>query len=126
MKTIISIFVLLVAASLLFAAGDQEKKPATKLELKISGMTCADCAARVEKAIRQDKNVDDVKVDWKEGLAVVYFKEKIEGMICLPISSELKNAGYTLTEIKDENGVNWPVACIRFSVEGLPRRGKVL
>lgn len=109
MKTIISIIALLVAAVLLFAAGDKEKKAATKLELKIIGMTCAACAANVEKAIRNDKNVVDVQVDWKKGVALVGFKENIEGNACLPLLAELKKAGYTLEEIKDEAGVAWSV-----------------
>ena len=67
MKTIISIFVVLVAVGLLIAAGDKEKKPTTKLELKISGMTCAGCATPVEKAIRSDNNVADVQANWNGG-----------------------------------------------------------
>jgi len=109
MKIIISIFVLLIAASLLFAAGDKEKKSATKLELKISGMTCADCASHVEKAIRRDKNVAETQVNWKEGLAVVQFKEKVEANASLPLFAELKKAGYTLEEIKDESGARWSI-----------------
>jgi copper chaperone CopZ len=109
MKTILSIIVLLVAAVLLFAAGDKEKKAATKLELKISGMTCAGCAANVEKAVRNDKNVAGVQVDWKKGVALVGFKERIDGNACLPLFAELKKAGYTLEEIKDEAGAAWSV-----------------
>jgi copper chaperone CopZ len=109
MKTVFSLFVLLVAAVQLFAASDKEKKAATKFELKISGMTCADCAANVEKAIRNDKNVADVQVDWKKGVALVGFREKIEGNACLPLFAELKKAGYTLEEIKDEAGAAWSV-----------------
>jgi len=107
MKTIFSLSILLLSVSLLIAGGDKEKKSATKLELKISGMTCAGCAAHVDKTIRQDKGVADAQVDWKKGTAVVTFKEKIEGTACLPLFAELKKAGYTLEEIKDESGARW-------------------
>ena len=41
--------------------------------LRISGMRCAGCAARIEKALRDVRGVIDANVDLGSGLAIVRY-----------------------------------------------------
>jgi copper chaperone CopZ len=68
MRRFILIFLIaLLAAGLVNA---QATKPQT-VKLSIAGMTCQDCATKVDKALRGVKGVKDVKVDLEKKTAIV-------------------------------------------------------
>ncbi len=64
----------------------------TKAEIKISGMSCAHCVARVEKSLKNVEGVQDVKVDLKtEKATVKYNPKKVEPS---KLEEAVKEAGY--------------------------------
>ncbi len=99
--------VLLIAS--LAVAGQKGKagKLSENVELKISGMTCSGCSAKVEKILSQEKKVSAVNVDWKKGIAKVTFKKKSGQDEIKKMSSRLAKAGFRLTEFKDQQGESW-------------------
>ena len=63
-----------------------------KTEIKISGMSCGHCVARVEKSLKDVDGVKDVKVDLKTGKASVkYDPKKVEPS---KLEDAVKEAGY--------------------------------
>ena len=64
----------------------------TKTEIKISGMSCAHCVARVEKSLKDLDGVKEVKVDLETGKATVkYNPKKVEPS---KLEDAVKEAGY--------------------------------
>lgn len=64
----------------------------TKTEIKISGMSCAHCVARVEKSLKDVDGVKEVKVDLETGKATVkYDPKKVEPS---KLEDAVKEAGY--------------------------------
>ena len=64
----------------------------TKTEIKISGMMCAHCVARVEKSLKDLDGVKEVKVDLKtEKATVKYDPKKLEPS---KLEDAVKEAGY--------------------------------
>ena len=64
----------------------------TKSEIKISGMSCAHCIARVEKSLKDVDGVKEVKVDLESGKATVkYNPKKVEPS---KLEEAVKEAGY--------------------------------
>ena len=64
----------------------------TKAEIKISGMSCAHCVARVEKSLKNVDGVKEVKVDLETGKASVkYNPKKVEPS---KLEDAVKEAGY--------------------------------
>ena len=107
MKTVTTLIVLLIVTSLTFALDNKNRITDNQAEFRISGMTCAGCAAKVEKAIRRDEIVSDVQVDWENGLAVVNFMEEMNPDEYNKFFSRIKVAGFTLEHITDSNGETW-------------------
>lgn len=67
-----------------------------KTELKITGMTCASCVARVEKAIREEKGVSEASVNLAtEKATFVYDPARIS---LDSIVESIKDAGYGVEE----------------------------
>ena len=67
----------------------------TKTEIKVSGMSCAHCVARVEKALKDVDGVKEVKVDLETGTATVkYNSKKVEPS---KLEEAIKEAGYDVT-----------------------------
>ncbi len=65
---------------------------AAKAEIKISGMMCAHCVARVEKSLKDLDGVKEVKVDLETGKASVkYDPKKLEPS---KLEDAVKEAGY--------------------------------
>ena len=66
----------------------------TKAEIKISGMSCAHCVARVEKSLKNVDGVKEVKVDLESGKATVkYNPKKVEPS---KLEEAVKEAGYNV------------------------------
>lgn len=62
--------VILIIVLVTGMANAQNKKAET-IQLALSGLTCGDCVAKVDKALRAVKGVKDVKVDLKKESAEV-------------------------------------------------------
>lgn len=45
------------------------------LVLQIEGMTCEDCSQSIQDALRQERGVRDVQVDWCCGTGVIVFDD---------------------------------------------------
>ena len=65
--------------------------------LKITGMMCGHCEARVKKALESINGVEFVEVDHKKGTAVVRMKNDIPNEI---LKIAVEDQDYTVTEIK--------------------------
>ena len=66
-----------------------------KAEIKISGMSCGHCVARVEKSLKDIDGVKNVEVDLKTGKASVkYDSKKVE---LSKLKDAVKEAGYDVT-----------------------------
>ena len=64
--------------------------------VKIEGMMCEHCAARVEKALAAVAGVSDVKVDLAAKQAVVTLSEAVEDSA---LTAAVTDAGYEVTGI---------------------------
>jgi Cu+-exporting ATPase len=89
---------------------NQIVKPATSLSLPISGMTCANCALRVEKALKGVPGVTDASVSYATETARLEFDGTPATLAAL--AERVSDAGY---------GV--PVTTQRFAVEGMTCTG---
>jgi P-type Cu+ transporter len=63
-----------------------------KSTLKVTGMSCAGCAANVERALKSVNGVSSVAVDLKGGKAVVEYDPAKAGE--KDLAKAVKNAGY--------------------------------
>lgn len=76
-RTVSAIVLLIVLVSAIVRTRRQPHAPASSrsrprgLEMRISGMTCAHCAAAVREALAAVEGVENVEVDLKRGTAVV-------------------------------------------------------
>ncbi len=68
-----------------------------KTTLNITGMSCAHCAARVEKALQAVEGVTTVEVNHKKGTAIVTSTAPLNEDA---LKSAVQEAGYEVTEIK--------------------------
>ncbi len=64
-----------------------------KRELKISGMHCAACAARLEKALGAIEDIKVKKVDFKKGKCVIETKGEVDDEI---IRESIKKLGFIM------------------------------
>jgi len=65
-----------------------------KVEIKISGMSCAHCVARVEKSLKNLDGIKEVQVDLETGKATVqYDSKKVEPS---KLEDAIKEAGYSV------------------------------
>lgn len=64
--------------------------------LKISGMSCGHCAARVQKALEGVEGVQEAAVSQEKGEAVV----KGEALNAGALAKAVTQAGYAVTEIE--------------------------
>lgn len=67
-----------------------------KEEIKISGMSCEHCAARVEKSLENLEGVEEVQVDIKNEKATVkYDPEKLK---IAELDAAVEKAGYNVVK----------------------------
>jgi P-type Cu+ transporter len=71
-------------------------KQVETLELGISGMTCENCAHRVEKALRSVAGVQDVRVDSQTEIAAVTFDSSRTDVAV--IRQAVLKSGYTVKQ----------------------------
>ena len=75
-----------------------------KKQFTVKGMTCASCAARVEKVVNKIDGVDNATVNLAtEKMTVNYDKDKVDTK---DIEEKVKKAGYEASEIKSNDATN--------------------
>lgn len=55
----------------------KEEPKGNKIVLKIQGMTCGHCQARVETALKNLRGVNSAKVDLRKNIAEVYYDKNL-------------------------------------------------
>jgi len=65
-----------------------------KVEIKISGMSCAHCSSRVENALKNLEGVEKANVDLKDGKATVEFDP--EKLKLSELEHAIEKAGYSV------------------------------
>ena len=73
-----------------------------KKTIKIEGMTCGHCSARVEKALSALEGVDEVKVNLKKGEAYVTGQDLEETTMI----AKVEDAGYKALSVQDKKAKN--------------------
>ena len=68
-----------------------------KYLLKIDGMMCGHCTARVEKALSQTRGVLDVAVSLEDKSATVEAKDRVKSDA---LKKAVETAGYTVTGVE--------------------------
>ncbi|BBF43217.1 lead, cadmium, zinc and mercury transporting ATPase [Lachnospiraceae bacterium KM106-2] len=75
---------------------ESEEKKMQKT-IKIDGMSCGHCSARVESALKNVKGVDEVTVSLDDANAVVTMSEEVPNE---NLKDVVEDAGYTVVEVK--------------------------
>ncbi|HXO21870.1 MAG TPA: heavy metal-associated domain-containing protein [Thermoanaerobaculia bacterium] len=88
--TILAVAALLAVAAAL-AAGQAAPAVNQSVELKVQGMTCADCAKKVEAALKGVAGVKAVEVSLEKGTAQVQTSGTVK---MASLSSAVQKAGY--------------------------------
>lgn len=68
-----------------------------KKEIKIDGMHCEHCVARIEAALSAVSGVDKVKVNLKKGLAKLECADVVADSV---LKEAVENLGFTVTGIE--------------------------
>ncbi|HML36879.1 MAG TPA: heavy metal translocating P-type ATPase [Bacillota bacterium] len=76
----------------------------SKDTLKITGMTCAACAARIEKVVGKMEGVDEISVNLATEKATVSYDPEKTGLEA--ITERIEKAGYGAAEIKEKKLVD--------------------
>ena len=67
-----------------------------KVEIKISGMSCAHCASRVENALKNVEGVEKAQVNLKNGEATVEYNP--ERLKLSGLENAVEKAGYNVVK----------------------------
>ena len=67
------------------------------LKMKINGMMCGHCEARVKQTLEAIEGVKEAKVSHEKGSAVVSLEKEIAGEI---LAKAVTDAGYEVVEVK--------------------------
>lgn len=87
-----------------------------RLDLKVQGMTCLDCARRIEAALKRVQGVHDARVDYRGGRATVELTSQVSEP---ELARAVERAGYR-AEIAAGNDVAVAVATPGSGVSGTP------
>ena len=71
------------------------------INLPITGMTCANCAATIDRVLRRKNGVEDVSVNYANENAYIQFNPSLISEV--DITSAIKNAGYGIAQIDSED-----------------------
>lgn len=66
-----------------------------KLVLKVNGMGCMKCVAKVENAVKDIENVKKVKVSLEDKTATISYKDSIDKALVI---KNITEAGYEVEE----------------------------
>jgi Cu+-exporting ATPase len=102
---------------------DPHNEHREKLELPVTGMSCAGCAANVERALKKVDGVHEAGVNFATGRATVVFDTRLVGPGNLV--KAVRNAGYDVAVISEEltvQGISCAscVMTIEKALRGLP------
>ena len=73
------------------------KKKKRKI-IGIEGMHCEKCADKIERALEELSDIENVKVNLKKKTATVYYDNDVDSLLLQKTIDEL---GYTVTGIKE-------------------------
>src|SRR5688572_10682243 len=76
-----------------------------QVELGVEGMTCASCAARVERVLKRQSGVEHAGVNFATGRASIAFDETSVGVDALQTAVE--RIGYRLVEAEPDRDGRW-------------------
>jgi copper chaperone CopZ len=93
-RTILLASILIIAAPFLLHARE-------KIRVRVDGLSCAFCAYGLEKKLSELKGVDSVKINIKDGTALLTLEEGIS-ITDDTIKQAVKDSGFTPREIKRE------------------------
>lgn len=63
----------------------------------VEGMMCGGCEARIQNALKAQKEVQEVKADYTTGKVVIMLNEDLEEKV---IREKIENLGFEVKEIK--------------------------
>ena len=96
-----------------YEASEIKSNDATSESFKISGMTCASCAVRIEKVLNKTEGIDNATVNLAtEKATVSYDKSSISPE---EIIEKVRKAGYDAEEIKESNNLSYA----HFKIKGM-------
>ncbi|OPF52780.1 copper-translocating P-type ATPase [Clostridium baratii] len=96
-----------------YEASEMKSNDATSESFKISGMTCASCAVRIEKVLNKTEGIDNATVNLAtEKATVSYDKSSISPE---EIIEKVRKAGYDAEEIKESNNLSYA----HFKIKGM-------
>lgn len=72
-----------------------------RVSLKVSGMTCVNCARAIEISLKKLKGVEDVQVSFELGRVVVEFNEELLGIE--QIKNVIESLGYRVESVKGKS-----------------------
>ena len=64
----------------------------------ISGMHCDKCAMKIDSALEELSDVENVKVNLKKNNAIIYYVNHVDNLL---IQKVIEDLGYTVTGIKE-------------------------
>lgn len=68
-----------------------------EVEVIVEGMMCGGCEARIQNALKAQKEVQEVKADQTTGKVVITLNEDLEEKV---IREKIENLGFGVKEIK--------------------------
>ncbi|MBA3430282.1 MAG: cation-translocating P-type ATPase, partial [Actinobacteria bacterium] len=74
---------------------------AEQIELSVEGMTCASCAARVEKTLARQTGVDEAGVNLASNRATVLYRP--EAVSVQELENAIEGIGYRITPLDSES-----------------------
>jgi Cu+-exporting ATPase len=72
----------------------------SEIQLSVTGMTCANCAANIERSLRKLAGIKEVSVNFASETAIVSFEEPLVSLD--DIFAQIKKAGYGIVTQKTE------------------------
>ena len=75
-------------------------KKRKKKIITIEGMHCNKCAEKIEKALEELSDVENVKIDLKKKIAEIFYDNEVDSLL---IQKTIEDLGYTITGIKEVN-----------------------
>ena len=76
--------------------GKKEKKKMEKV-MKIEGMMCPHCQARVKKTLEALPQVEEAEVNWQEGTAIVRLSRKVDSAV---LKKAVEAQDYTVLSVE--------------------------
>lgn len=82
---------IIIALILALSAGTSLAKPVT-VKLRVKGMTCGGCATAVANALKLTEGVDEARISYKRGTAIVKYDD--QKITVLKLREVINNIGF--------------------------------